>query len=45
MIIDTNEAPPAIKSVFIGSQLSNALDNLEKNIKAGKMTPEDRKQS
>ena len=40
--LGANEAPPAIISVFIGSQLSSALDNLEKNIKAGKMTPEDK---
>lgn len=37
-----HEAPPAIISVFIGSQLSGVLDDLEKNIKAGKMTPEDK---
>ncbi|MEJ6795842.1 MAG: glutamine synthetase III [Flavobacteriales bacterium] len=37
-----NEAPPAIVSVFIGSQLSQLLDDLEKNIKVGKMTPEDK---
>lgn len=37
-----HEAPPAIISVFIGSQLSKMLDDLEKNIKAGKMTPEDK---
>ncbi len=40
--LGANEAPPAIISVFIGSQLSNLLDDLEKNIKAGKMTPEDK---
>lgn len=38
--LGANEAPPAIISVFIGSQLSGILDDLEKNIKAGKMTPE-----
>ena len=38
--LGANEAPPAIISVFIGSQLSQLLDDLEKNIKAGKMTPE-----
>lgn len=37
-----HEAPPAIISVFIGSQLTKALDDLEKNIKAGKMTPQDK---
>lgn len=40
--LGANEAPPAIISVFIGSQLSKVLDDLEKNIKAGKMTPEDK---
>jgi glutamine synthetase len=35
-----NEAPPAIVSVFIGSQLSDMLDKLEESIIAGKMTPE-----
>jgi glutamine synthetase len=38
--LGANEAPPAIISVFIGSQLSKILDDLEKSIKAGKMTPE-----
>jgi glutamine synthetase len=40
--LGANEAPPAIISVFIGSQLTQMLNNLEKNIKAGKMTPEDK---
>ncbi len=40
--LGANEAPPAIVSVFIGSQLSELLDGLEKNIKVGKMTPEDK---
>ncbi|MEX1003271.1 MAG: glutamine synthetase III [Crocinitomicaceae bacterium] len=40
--LGANEAPPAIISVFIGSQLSKMLDDLEKSIKAGKMTPEDK---
>jgi glutamine synthetase len=40
--LGANEAPPAIISVFIGTQLSGLLDDLEKNIKAGKMTPEDK---
>ncbi len=40
--LGANEAPPAIISVFIGSQLSSLLDSLEKNIKAGKMTPQDK---
>jgi len=37
-----NEAPPAIISAFIGSSLTAVLDDLEKNIKAGKMTPQDK---
>ncbi|MBL4667736.1 MAG: glutamine synthetase III, partial [Flavobacteriales bacterium] len=40
--LGANEAPPAIISVFLGSQLSEMLDKIEKNIKAGKMTPEDK---
>lgn len=40
--LGANEAPPAIISAFIGSQLTDVLNKLEKNIKAGKMTPEDK---
>jgi glutamine synthetase len=40
--LGANEAPPAIISAFIGTQLSGLLDDLEKNIKAGKMTPQDK---
>ncbi|MFM7770606.1 MAG: glutamine synthetase III, partial [Bacteroidota bacterium] len=40
--LGANEAPPAIMSIFLGDQLSAMLDSLEKNIKAGKMTPEDK---
>ena len=40
--LGANEAPPAIISAFIGSQLTSLLDNIEKNVKAGKMTPEDK---
>jgi glutamine synthetase len=40
--LGANEAPPAIISTFIGSQLSTLLDDIEKNVKAGKMTPEDK---
>lgn len=40
--LGANEAPPAIISVFIGSQLTDALDKLEKSIQNGKMTPEDK---
>ena len=42
--LGANEAPPAIISVFIGSQLTRLLDDLEKSIKAGKMTPDDKTQ-
>jgi len=38
--LGANEAPPAIISVFIGSQLTKMLDDLEESILAGKMTPE-----
>lgn len=40
--LGANEAPPAIISAFIGSQLSQILDDLEKNVKTGKMSPEDK---
>ena len=40
--LGANEAPPAIVSVFIGQQLTKILDDIEKNVKAGKMTPEDK---
>jgi len=40
--LGANEAPPAIISVFIGSQLTQMLDAIEKNVGAGKMTPEDK---
>lgn len=40
--LGANEAPPAIISTFIGSQLTDLLDSIEKNVKAGKMTPEDK---
>ncbi len=37
--LGANEAPPAIISVFIGTQLSQVLDELE-NIESGKLSPE-----
>ena len=40
--LGANEAPPAIISAFIGSQLTELLDKIEKNVKAGKMTPEEK---
>lgn len=39
--LGANEAPPAIMSVFLGSQLSDVLDELEKKVK-GKMTTEEK---
>jgi len=39
--LGANEAPPAIISVFIGSQLTEVLDELEK-VKNGKLSPEDK---
>ncbi len=38
--LGANEAPPAIFSAFIGSQLSSILDELEKKVHSGKMSPE-----
>jgi glutamine synthetase len=39
--LGANEAPPAIISAFIGSQLTSILDELEMKVKAGsKMTPD-----
>jgi glutamine synthetase len=40
--LGANEAPPAIISAFIGSQLSALLDKIETDVKAGKMTPEEK---
>lgn len=37
-----HEAPPAIISVFIGQQLTKMLDDLEKNVKSGTMTPDEK---
>jgi glutamine synthetase len=39
--LGANEAPPAIISVFIGSQLSKVLDELE-NVTKGKLSPEEK---
>ncbi|NND63500.1 MAG: glutamine synthetase type III, partial [Flavobacteriaceae bacterium] len=39
--LGANEAPPAIISVFIGSQLTNVLDELEK-VTNGKLSPEEK---
>jgi glutamine synthetase len=40
--LGANEAPPAIMSVFIGSQLAQMLDELEEKVKAGKMSPNEK---
>ena len=40
--LGANEAPPAIISVFLGSHLTKVLDELEKSVKTGKMTPEEK---
>jgi glutamine synthetase len=40
--LGANEAPPAIVSVFIGTQLSAMLDELEVSVKSGKLSPEDK---
>ena len=39
--LGANEAPPAIISVFIGTQLTNALDELEK-VTNGRLSPEEK---
>jgi glutamine synthetase len=40
--LGAHEAPPAIMSVFIGSQLTNMLDQLEKRVTSKKMTPDEK---
>src|SRR6185369_15941080 len=41
--LGANEAPPAIMSIFLGSQLSNMLDEIEATVdEKKKMTPEDK---
>ncbi|MDO8999988.1 MAG: glutamine synthetase III [Bacteroidota bacterium] len=40
--LGANEAPPAIMSVFLGQQLSKVLDELEKAVHSGKMSPEEK---
>ncbi len=39
--LGANEAPPAIISIFIGSQLSEVLDELE-NVTKGKLSPQEK---
>jgi glutamine synthetase len=38
--LGANEAPPAIMSIFIGQQLTDVLDEIEKKVGKGKLTPE-----
>ncbi len=40
--LGANEAPPAIISVFIGSQLTKVLYDLKEKVKDDKMTPEEK---
>ena len=40
--LGANEAPPAIISAFIGSKLTELLDAVEKNVSAGKMSPDEK---
>jgi len=40
--LGANEAPPAIISVFIGSQLTRILNDLEKNVKDKGMSPDEK---
>jgi glutamine synthetase len=41
--LGANEAPPAIISVFIGTQLSKMLDEIEKKVKPGKLSASEKK--
>jgi glutamine synthetase len=41
--LGANEAPPAIFSIFVGSQLSNVLDELE-GVSKGKLSPQEKTQ-
>ncbi|HEV7231150.1 MAG TPA: glutamine synthetase III [Bacteroidia bacterium] len=40
--LGANEAPPAIMSIFIGTQLTQVMEDLEKRVKSGKMTPDEK---
>lgn len=43
--LGANEAPPAIMSIFIGTQLTHVLDEIENMVKkSSKMTPEEKTQ-
>ena len=37
--LGANEAPPAIISAFVGSHLTKVLDNIEKKVRKGKISP------
>ena len=40
--LGANEAPPAIISIFLGSQISSMLNNLAEKVTDSKMTPEEK---
>src|SRR5690606_13786406 len=40
--LGANEAPPAIMSIFIGSQLTDILDEIEQVVKKEKLSPEEK---
>ena len=40
--LGANEAPPSIISVFLGSQLTNILDEIVEKVTNGKMTPDEK---
>lgn len=40
--LGANEAPPAIMSIFLGSQLSAMLEEIEQKVNSKKMTPEEK---
>ncbi len=42
--LGANEAPPAIMSIFLGSQLSKVLDDIEKTVVKEKLSPEEKTQ-
>ncbi|HMT28984.1 MAG TPA: glutamine synthetase III, partial [Bacteroidia bacterium] len=42
--LGANEAPPAIMSIFLGSQLSQVLNDIEKTVVKEKLTPEEKTQ-
>ncbi len=40
--LGANEAPPAIMSIFIGTQLTNVLNDLDKKVSKDKLTPDEK---